>query len=359
MKKIEKSDIIIIGAGLAGLTAAYYLKDKCQTIKLIESRPRCGGRILSVNEDDVNIIDLGATWLGSKHQHINKLLDRLDIEIYEQHFGDSAIFEAISTSPPYLASLPKSEAPSYRIVGTSISLINKLIDEIGYQNIILNQTVTDISFKEDLVVTRTADNLYYSDRVISTLPPNLLVSTIHFSPELPIAIMQLAKSTHTWMGESIKIAVTFPQPFWNAANSSGTILSNVGPISEMYDHTDYTSSYYSLMGFLNSAYYNHSKQERKHIVLNQLRKYYGDLIDNYLEYYEKVWRKEIHTFTPYDNHVIPHQNNGHNLYNKTYWDGRLILSGTETSPVFPGYMEGAVYSGLVASKKVLMNPICT
>jgi monoamine oxidase len=32
---------------------------------------------------------------------------------------------------------------------------------------------------------------------------------------------------------------------------------------------------------------------------------------------------------------------------------KLLLAGTETSPVFGGYMDGAVYSGLAAAREVL------
>jgi len=40
--------------------------------------------------------------------------------------------------------------------------------------------------------------------------------------------------------------------------------------------------------------------------------------------------------------VIPHQNNGHKLFQKALYNNRLYLAGTETSSEFYGYMEGAV-----------------
>ena len=48
--KIENADIIIIGGGLTGLTLAYLLKQKQVAVKIIEARPRIGGRILTLYE---------------------------------------------------------------------------------------------------------------------------------------------------------------------------------------------------------------------------------------------------------------------------------------------------------------------
>ena len=45
--------------------------------------------------------------------------------------------------------------------------------------------------------------------------------------------------------------------------------------------------------------------------------------------------------------VRRHQNNGHQVYQTPLMQGdRLIVAGTETSPVSGGYMEGAVNSAL-------------
>jgi monoamine oxidase len=41
---------------------------------------------------------------------------------------------------------------------------------------------------------------------------NLLIN-VTFAPDLPSEIVQLAKETHTWMGESIKFAVEYETPF--------------------------------------------------------------------------------------------------------------------------------------------------
>ena len=133
---------------------------------------------------------------------------------------------------------------------------------------------------------------------------------------------------------------------WTTGNSTGTIFSNVGPISEMYEHNNYEGSFFVLKGFINPNLYTFSKKEREKLLLAQLRKYYGPIVDKeFLSYHEKIWRNEKLTFHPYLTQVFPHQNNGHKIYQNSLWEDRLIISGSETSLVHPGYMEGAVWSG--------------
>ncbi|MEM9836337.1 MAG: FAD-dependent oxidoreductase, partial [Bacteroidota bacterium] len=196
----------------------------------------------------------------------------------------------------------------------------------------------------DRIAVTTTDTAYEAKRVISTLPPFLLQSSVQFSPQLSTEFIQVAKNTHTWMGDSIKVGLRYATPFWRAADKSGTIFSNVGPIPEMYDHTNVEENAYALKGFFNGAYYSVNVEQRKAMVLTQLEKYYGPRVGDYLDYQETVWRNEPFTFRDYDNHVLPHQHNGHPIFRQAYWQGKLLIAGSETAEIHPGYMDGAVSS---------------
>jgi len=356
--KIEKTDILIIGAGLTGLTLAYKLKSENKKVHIIEARDRLGGRIQTAYKNKAASIELGATWLGRKHTTLIDLLRELKLDIFRQELSSTAIYEPISTSPHQLVNLPPNEDPSYRIKGGSSSLINALMKELEGAAIKLNEIVESIVLEEAKVLVTTNKQQYVADKVVSTMPPNLLVNKVQLNPELPKGIEDLARSTHTWMGESIKVALRFKEPFWRQKGLSGTIFSNVGPVAEMYVHSDATNSYFALKGFLNGIYFTLAKDERLKLVMEQLEKYYGSKVKTYLDYEEKVWRNEAFTYFDYDDHVLPHQNNGHSAYEQTYFDGKLIIGGAETSAIFPGYMEGAVCSArsikhrLLASKSI-------
>lgn len=340
---MQTPNIVIIGGGFSGLLIAYFLKKEGLTYQILEARNRMGGRIYTLRSDDEPPIEMGATWLGKKHHYLLDLLDDLDIDICQQYMGEKGYYEPMSVSPPQLVDLPPSEEPSYRIAGGTDNIIQTLADTLAQDQIHLNQTVQIIRKTNTKLEIETESDLFKADFVISTLPPKLLVDSIDFSPSLPNELTHIATQTHTWMAESIKVALTFEEPFWRTPDSSGTIFSNVGPVSEMYDHS--ADNKYALKGFINNAYHTVSREQRKQLVIEQLRRFYGGKVENYQSYRELVWQKEPFSYSNYEQPIVPHQYNGHTIFQKPFLDQRLLIAGSETATEFPGYMDGVVESG--------------
>lgn len=60
---VHKTKVIIIGAGMAGLSAAYHLtKNGFNDFKLLEARSRIGGRIVQISMGN-DKVELGANWI--------------------------------------------------------------------------------------------------------------------------------------------------------------------------------------------------------------------------------------------------------------------------------------------------------
>lgn len=351
MKKID-SDITIIGGGLTGLTLAYLLRNQNRSVHILEARSRLGGRIFTKKNEGQAPQEMGATWIGKQHTVLMGLLRDLNLDVFEQILGATAIYEPISTSPPQLVSLPPNSDPSFRIKGGSSSLINALLKTLNEENIYTQQVVQSIDEEGEVLSVKSSEYDFKSKIVISTLPPFLFSKTIGIKPTLPDSLLSIAQQTHTWMGESIKVSLTYQDPFWRAKNTSGTIFSNVGPIPEMYDHSNVEETAYAIKGFFNGSYFSVSKEERLELVMKQLEKYYGEVVKGFLSYEETVWRNEPFTFAPYASPILPHQNNGHQVYQQTYLDGKLLIAGSETAANFPGYMEGAVQSAVFVFQKI-------
>jgi len=346
---MNKAKIIIIGAGLSGLMIAYLLQKKGLQVILLEADNRVGGRIQTIIGPTGVTMEMGATWFSNPHQNLIALLDEFKIAYFKQHTQGISFFETMSFVPPQKFEISDTEESSYRIVGGTAKLIEKLTAEVGIHNIKTQTKVTAIKeVGNHLEVTTSDGSQYQGDKVISTLPPHLLVQTILFEPILPDSIQQLARKTHTWMGESIKFAVEYASPFWRENNYSGTLYSQASIIQEMYDHSTADNIGYALKGFLNGGTYTLTAEERKEKAILQLTKLFGAEAGNYVEYHEKVWREEPLTFFPYEHLLMGHENNGHPEYNKPFLNNKLYISGSETASKNPGYMEGAI----VAAKKI-------
>ncbi|MCI4669637.1 MAG: FAD-dependent oxidoreductase [Bacteroidia bacterium] len=353
MTKKTEFDLIIIGGGLTGLSLAYFLRDSHLKVAILEGRDRLGGRIFTNRRDEMAPLEMGATWLGSQHVFLQELLTELGIGIFEQKIGNTAIYEYLSTSPWQLVNIPDNPDPSFRIQGGSSRLINALAEALPQDSIFLNSNVSGITEEEDGLVIQSDQQLFKAKKLVSTLPPYLLQRSIDISPKLSTELQHIMKNTHTWMGESIKVAFRFKEPFWEAEGISSTIFSNVGPISEAYEHSDFEGKYHAIKGFFNSSFHPLGKEERKNMALKQLRKYYGSRIEEYIDYEEMLWSKESLTYAPYEGNIFPHQNNGHAIFQKAHLSGKLFIAGTESSPQFGGYMEGAIRSAHFVKKMLL------
>ena len=341
--------ITILGAGLSGLYLGWKLQETGMDVTILEARNRVGGRIFTKRSVGETKVEMGATWLGPQHTHLSELLKTLEIPIFEQYMKGTTYFEPFSTSPPQPVELPP-QSPSYRIKGGTSALISALEAKIQPHSIHLNEAVDKLAYIDGQVHIHSADGKRVADLVISTLPPALLINSIVFEPLLPQSIMDLASQTQTWMRDSIKAAVVYSKPFWRDRKLSGTLFSNVGPLNESYDHTSFEQDSFAMKGFVNEAYGSLPYEERKTRVLDQLKGAFGEEAESYSAYEEVVWSNEKYTRGADNADLFPHQNNGNPLYEQaSLYAGHFYIAGSETSPLYGGYMEGAI----VSAKKIL------
>src|SRR6188768_241584 len=85
----RKRSAVIIGAGLAGLAAAYKLKNAGWQVTVLEARDRIGGRVFSHKFAGTDLIcELGAEWVGESHERIKALCHDFKIPLQKHQFED-------------------------------------------------------------------------------------------------------------------------------------------------------------------------------------------------------------------------------------------------------------------------------
>ena len=70
-----ETEILIVGGGISGLTAAWQLQQAGRKVCLIEARDRVGGRILTQGAADC---DMGPSWFWPGQPLVASLLENLD-----------------------------------------------------------------------------------------------------------------------------------------------------------------------------------------------------------------------------------------------------------------------------------------
>ena len=68
-------DVVVVGAGIAGLSAARELQRSGASVAVLEARGRIGGRAHSVPGLEGQTIDLGAQFIGDSQKRISALAD--------------------------------------------------------------------------------------------------------------------------------------------------------------------------------------------------------------------------------------------------------------------------------------------
>ncbi|HUS67431.1 MAG TPA: flavin monoamine oxidase family protein [Kofleriaceae bacterium] len=96
---------MIVGAGLAGLTAARALAEAGQSVLVLEARDRVGGRTLSERVGGA-VVDLGAQWLGPKQKRMLALAAELGIETFPQHSAGRKVLEVGDKRSTYKHTIP-------------------------------------------------------------------------------------------------------------------------------------------------------------------------------------------------------------------------------------------------------------
>ena len=75
--------IVVVGAGMAGLTAAFRLTQARHDVTVLEARDRVGGRVHSVTLSNGEVGELGGEWLSSDQVSVIGLADELGIPLTE------------------------------------------------------------------------------------------------------------------------------------------------------------------------------------------------------------------------------------------------------------------------------------
>ena len=86
-------DVVVVGAGLAGLSAARVLHEAGASVRVLEARDRVGGRVLSHKLVSGDVVELGAQWLGPGQERMFALAAELGLATFPQrHSGDKILW---------------------------------------------------------------------------------------------------------------------------------------------------------------------------------------------------------------------------------------------------------------------------
>ncbi len=345
------AEITIVGAGLAGLTAAWLLRQQGIAATVLEARDRVGGRTRSVALGEV-AGDLGAAWIWPHQRGIAALAEALDVATYAQYDGGEALFE----TPREVSRFPSPDAGgARRFAGGAQAVCERLARELA-PNVRCVARVVGVSQASDAIELTLADGeRLRTRRLVLALPPRVIAHVIAFEPALPDDVQRALQRTPTWMGGSAKAVITYAEPFWRARGLSGFAVSHRGPLGELHDHSPGHGGSGAIMGFFAGVpAYAGTAEERRERVLAQLVRLYGPEAASCVAYEEHAWWLEDTSSAPDD--LVPpreHPAYGEATLARGWWRDALWFAASETAAMQGGYLDGAVEAALRVARQLV------
>lgn len=106
---LEEVDVVVVGAGLAGLTAATDIINAGLSCVVLEARNRVGGRTWTTPLKDGGVTDLGAAWINDTNQSkMISLARKFGLELIEQNTNGNCVLQ---TEEGAIEHFPYGELP--------------------------------------------------------------------------------------------------------------------------------------------------------------------------------------------------------------------------------------------------------
>lgn len=219
--------VLIIGAGAAGLTAAYLLKNRGVDFEILEASSVYGGRLKKLEGFVDFPIDLGAEWI---HTHPRVLAQIL------QDPSETLPVEIIEYSPQSIGSWHKGRLKKHNYLRSFYSewkfknttwfdFFETYMAKPMAEKIQLNSPVVQIDYSDQRVLVTTADGAErVADKVLVTLPIKVLQNGMPaFHPPWPAEKSDALHSV--FMGDGLKVFIEFSQRFYPDILTLGNIFS--------------------------------------------------------------------------------------------------------------------------------------
>lgn len=333
---------LIIGGGLAGLALAEMLQSQGHDYLLVEARDRFGGRIQTQYLGD-GYFDLGPAWIWPGQPRIKALIDRLGLEIFDQHADGYGVFEDERGGVQHGRGFASMRG-AWRLQGGLAAVTQALAGRLPDERKRLNTTVTRLT-KSEVGITATlgSGEWFSADKVVLALPPRL-AAEITYVPALPAAAIQAMQGIATWMAGQAKAVAVYDTPFWRDEGLSGDGASHLGPLVEIHDASPFDGGPHALFGFIGIPPDSRcDEQALRQFLQAQLGRLFGPKAAKPAHLYIKDWAFDPLTSTDADKAPLYAQPTyGMPQAMTNLWDNRLHFGGTEVAPQFGGYIEGAL-----------------
>ena len=337
----DLSNIIIVGAGAAGLTAGFLLQQQGIEFQILEASSIYGGRMKQTTEFANFPIPLGAEWIHVKPDILEEIVNdnSVDVEVETTQYDpnvDYALYEGEQLSMREIGFREDSKF----INSTWFDFFEQYVVPSVKDRIIYNTVVEAVDYSTGAIQVKTQNDVYFADRVIVTVPVKMLQNgAISFTPALPNNKQKAIDNVRVWDG--CKAFIEFSQKFYPVAVAFEITPETAGQklyydASYGQDTTQHVLGLFAV-GTGTIPYVELSDDELIGYMLNELDELFdGQASPNYIKHIFQNWNTE-----PYANgaYVVDHENwqtvrtLGKSVDNRLFFAGTAYTKGGDWGSV--------------------------
>jgi monoamine oxidase len=360
--KGSNKKVIVIGAGLSGLVAAYELKRAGHEVVILEARNRIGGRVLTLRSpfSDEHSAEAGAARIPPDHNLTLGYADHFDLDL-DPFYPRSGSFvdyidgnrTLISTNDfldgrPWPGSVLHKE---YQKIRGGSNKLPYAFAEFLEAEIKLNTPAKTVTQTSNGVVVRSPElGVFKGDRVLCSVPIPVL-NRIFFEPELSQEKVTARLGGYRY-APSTRVFLQFKKRFWESENLNG--WGNSDWPEEIWQPTwDRDGPRGIIMSYL-----RWDRAEEMNLLTNESRisqladrweNIFPGVIDNLESGTSHAWALEKWSGGAWASPSAEQYDALQSHIGKA--EGRIHFAGDHASD-YSGWMQGALASGLRAAKEI-------
>jgi monoamine oxidase len=101
------ADVVVVGAGLAGLVAARQLTASGRSVLVLEARKRVGGRTVNASIGAGKVVEMGGQWVGPTQDRVLALARELGVETFPTYYEGRNLLQLRGKRRSYKGTIPR------------------------------------------------------------------------------------------------------------------------------------------------------------------------------------------------------------------------------------------------------------
>jgi monoamine oxidase len=124
-------DVVVVGAGFAGLTAARKVAAAGKSVMVLEARDRVGGRVLNLDLGNGHVTERGGTFVGPTQDHLLALAKEMGVGTFDTYDTGDNVYYSGGQRSTFSDTSPTGSAPLDPLILPDLATVVSNLDSMS------------------------------------------------------------------------------------------------------------------------------------------------------------------------------------------------------------------------------------